>query len=134
MKKFKNIFLVTLLIDLLTAITLFLFLFNPEMMEEAVYSQFEGINQAGKDALYLIHIVFACIIISMIIATAVAMKIKIKESAQTAALILFIIHIGWILPDILNFVSGNAHPPIFIMVLSAIPILALGYAWKNGEV
>ena len=134
MKKFKNIFLVTLLIDLLTAITLVLFLFNPEMMEEAVYSQFEGINQAGKDALYLIHIVFACIIISMIIATAVAMKIKIKESAQTAALILFIIHIGWILPDILNFVSGNAHPPIFIMVLSAIPILALGYACKNGEV
>ena len=126
MKKFKNIFLVTLLIDLLTAITLVLFLFNPEMMEEAVYSQFEGINQAGKDALYLIHIVFACIIISMIIATAVAMKIKIKESAQTAALILFIIHIGWILPDILNLVSGNAHPPIFIMVLSAIPILALG--------
>ena len=100
MKKFKNIFLVTLLIDLLTAITLVLFLFNPEMMEEAVYSQFEGINQAGKDALYLIHIVFACIIISMIIATAVAMKIKIKESAQTAALILFIIHIGWILPDL----------------------------------
>ena len=134
MKKFKNIFLVTLLIDLLTAITLVLFLFNPEMMEEAVYSQFEGINQAGKDALYLIHIVFACIIISMIIATAVAMKIKIKESAQTAALILFIIHIGWILPDILNLVSGNAHPPIFIMVLSAIPILGLGYAWKNGEV
>ncbi len=134
MKKFKNIFLVTLLIDLLTAITLVLFLFNPEMMEEAVYSQFEGINQAGKDALYLIHIVFACIIISMIIATAVAMKIKIKESAQTAALILFIIHIGWILPDILNLVSGNAHPPIFIMGLSAIPILALGYACKNGEV
>ena len=134
MKKFKNIFLVTLLIDLLTAITLVLFLFNPEMMEEAVYSQFEGINQAGKDALYLIHIVFACIIISMIIATAVAMKIKIKESAQTAALILFIIHIGWILPDIVNLVCGNAHPPIFIMVLSAIPILALGYAWKNGEV
>ena len=134
MKKFKNIFLVTLLIDLLTAITLVLFLFNPEMMEEAVYSQFEGINQAGKDALYLIHIVFACIIISMIIATAVAMKIKIKESAQIAALILFIIHIGWILPDVLNLVSANAHPPIFIMVLSAIPILALGYAWKNGEV
>ena len=41
MKKFKNIFLVTLLIDLLTAITLVLFLFNPEMMDEAVYSQFE---------------------------------------------------------------------------------------------
>ena len=95
MKKFKNIFLVTLLIDLLTAITLVLFLFNPEMMEEAVYNQFEGINQAGKDALYLIHIVFACIIISMIIATAVAMKIKIKESAQTAALI-FIYYSYWL--------------------------------------
>ena len=48
MKKFKNIFLVTLLIDLLTAITLVLFLFNPEMMEEAVYSQFEGINQGWE--------------------------------------------------------------------------------------
>tara|TARA_Y100000766_G_scaffold278511_1_gene285387 strand:+ start:340 stop:741 length:402 start_codon:yes stop_codon:yes gene_type:complete len=132
--KFKTLFLITFLVDLLTAVTLSLIIFNPDMMNEMVYSQFPGLNDVGKDALYLIHVVFACIIVSMLVAVAVAYRIKVKESAQIAALILFIIHLGWVFPDILNFVSGNAHPPILIMLLNIVPVLALGYAWKKADI
>ena len=89
-KKFKTLFLITLIIDLLATIPLVLVSFNPTMMNEMVYSQFPGINEAGKEALDLFHFVFGLIAISMIVALIVALRIKIKESAQTAALILFI--------------------------------------------
>ena len=104
------------------------------MMEEMVFSQFPGINDAGKEAITLIHFVFGVIAVSMLAALIVAINIKVKESAQTAALILFIIHLGWVLPDWINLASGSAHPPIPVMILSAISALALGYAWKKGEI
>ena len=104
------------------------------MMEEMVFSQFPGINDAGKEALELIHFVFGVIGVSMIAAVLVAVNIKVKESAQTAAQILSIIHLGWVLPDWFNIVLGNAHPPIVFMLLSAASVLALVYAWKKGEI
>ena len=70
----------------------------------------------------------------MIVAVLVAVNIKVKESAQTAAQILSIIHLGWVLPDWFNIVLGNAHPPIFIMLLSLLSVAALAIAWKKGEV
>ena len=134
MKKFKTLFIVAALIDLLTVVPLFLVSVNPDMMEEMVFSQFPGINDAGKEAITLIHFVFGVIAVSMLAALIVAINIKVKESAQTAALILFIIHLGWVLPDWINLASGSAHPPIPVMILSAISALALGYAWKKGEI
>jgi len=133
MKKFKTLFLITLVIDLLAVVPLILIVLNPAMMEEMVFSQFPGINQPGKDALELLHFVFGSIAISMLVAVIAAMRIKVKESAQTAALILFIIHIGWSLPDWANFLVGNAHPPVPVMVISTLAVVALGYAWKKGE-
>ena len=134
MNKFRTLFLITAVIDLLAVLPLVLFSFNPDMMEEMVFSQFPGINDAGKEALELIHFVFGVIGVSMIAAVLVAVNIKIKESAQTAAKILSIIHLGWVLPDWFNFILGNAHPPIIFMLLSAASVLALVYAWKKGEV
>ena len=104
------------------------------MMEEMVFSQFVGINDPGKEALELIHFVFLMIALSMIVALIVSLRIKVKESAQTAALILGIIHLGWVLPDIINLVSGNQHPPIPIMILTLIPVLVLFHAWKKAEI
>tara|TARA_B100002052_G_C15850869_1_gene584976 strand:+ start:516 stop:926 length:411 start_codon:yes stop_codon:yes gene_type:complete len=133
-KKFKTLFLITLIIDLLATIPLVLVSFNPTMMNEMVYSQFPGINEAGKEALDLFHFVFGLIAISMIVALIVALRIKIKESAQTAALILFIFHIGWIAPDWINFLMGLQHPPIPVMLLGLVSVISLGYAWKKGEI
>ena len=72
--------------------------------------------------------------LSMIVSLIVSLRIKVKESAQTAALILGIIHLGWVLPDIINLVSGNQHPPIPIMILTLIPVLVLFHAWKKAEI
>ena len=74
-KKFKTLFLITLIIDLLATIPLVLVSFNPTMMNEMVYSQFPGINEAGKEALNLFHFVFGLIAISMIVALIVALPI-----------------------------------------------------------
>ena len=134
MKKFRTLFLIALLIDLLATIPLVLVSFNPSMMNEIVYSQFPGINEVGEEALDLFHFVFGIIAVSMVVALIVALRIKIKESAQTAALILFIFHIGWIAPDWINFFMGLQHPPIPVMLLGSVSVIALGYAWKNGEI
>ena len=68
MNKFRTLFLITAVIDLLAVLPLVLFSFNPDMMEEMVFSQFPGINDAGKEALELIHFVFGVIGVSMIAA------------------------------------------------------------------
>ena len=133
MKKFKTLFIITAIIDLLAVVPLILVSFNPEMMEEMVFSQMPGINDAGKEAITLIHLVFATIAVSMLVALGIAINITVKESAQTAALILFIIHLGWVLPDWLFFITGEIHPPIPVMLLNLIAALSLGYAWKKGQ-
>ena len=134
MNRFKTLFIIALSINILATIPLGLVLISPEMMEEMVFSQFVGINDPGKEALELIHFVFLMIALSMIVALIVSLRIKVKESAQTAALILGIIHLGWVLPDIINLVSGNQHPPIPIMILTLIPVLVLFHAWKKAEI
>ena len=133
MKKFKTLFIVAAIIDLLAVVPLILVSLNPEMMEEMVFSQMPGINDAGKEAITLIHLVFATIAVSMLVALGVAINITVKESAQTAALILFIIHLGWVLPDWLFLITGEIHPPIPVMILNLVAALSLGYAWKKGE-
>lgn len=133
MKKFKTLFIVAAIIDLLAVVPLILVSFNPEMMEEMVFSQMPGINDAGKEAITLIHLVFATIAVSMLVALGIAINITVKESAQTAALILFIIHLGWVLPDWLFLITGEIHPPIPVMILNLVAALSLGYAWKKGE-
>ena len=133
MKKFKTLFIIAAIIDLLAVVPLILVSFNPEMMEEMVFSQMPGINDAGKDAITLIHLVFATIAVSMLVALGIAINITVKESAQTAALILFIIHLGWVLPDWLFLITGEIHPPIPVMLLNLIAALSLGYAWKKGQ-
>tara|TARA_B100000287_G_C20652102_1_gene787270 strand:- start:1491 stop:1895 length:405 start_codon:yes stop_codon:yes gene_type:complete len=134
MKKFKNLFIVAAIVDLLAIVPLILVSFNPEMMDEMVFSQMPGINDVGKDVITQIHVVFALIAVSMLFALITAVNIKVKESAQIAALILFIIHIGWVLPDWVFLVSGSIHPPLPVMILNSLSVLALGYAWKKGEV
>ena len=134
MKKFKTLFILTLVIDILAALPLVLFMFNPSMMDEMVFSQFPGINDAGKEALELMHFVFGILSLSLVAAVIVALTIKVKESAQTAALLLSVIHIGWVVPDWISLVLGKQHPPIVIMLITIVPVIALIYGWKNAEI
>ena len=84
---------------------------------------------------YLIYsILFTFIATAMVIAVAASIRIAVLEAAKTAAMILFIVHLGWVLPDWFNLAMGGAHPPIPVMLLSTIPVIALAYGWKKGEI
>ena len=136
MKKLKTLFTLTLIIDIIAITPLFLMMFVPAMKEEMVYSQFSGMleNELAKEISDLFHFVFTFIAIAMVIAVAVSIRISVLEAAKTAAMLLFIIHFGWVLPDWINLAMGGAHPPIPVIILSTIPVIALAYGWKKGEI
>ena len=136
MKKLKTLFTLTLIIDIIAIAPLFLMMFVPAMKEEMVYSQFSGMleNELAKEISDLFHFVFTFIAIAMVIAVAASIRISVLEAAKTAAMLLFIIHFGWVLPDWINLAIGGAHPPIPVMILSTIPVIALAYGWKKGEI
>lgn len=136
MKKLKTLFTITLVIDILAIAPLFLMIFIPAMKEEMVYSQFSGMteNELAKEISDLFHFVFTFIAVAMVTAVAASIRIAVLEAAKTAAMLLFIVHLGWALPDWVNLVMGGAHPPISVMLLSTIPVIALAYGWKKGEI
>ena len=136
MKKLKTLFTLTLIIDIIAIAPLFLMMFVPAMKEEMVYSRFSGMleNELAKEISDLFHFVFTFIAIAMVIAVAASIRISVLEAAKTAAMLLFIIHFGWVLPDWINLAMGGAHPPIPVMILSTIPVIALAYGWKKGEI
>ena len=136
MKKLKTLFTITLIIDIIAIAPLFLMMFVPAMKEEMVYSQFSGMleNELAKEISDLFHFVFTFIAIAMVIAVAASIRISVLEAAKTAAMFLFIIHFGWVLPDWINLAMGGAHPPIPVMLLSTIPVIILAYGWKKGEI
>ena len=136
MQKLKTLFTITLVIDILAIVPLFLMMFIPAMKEEMVYSQFSGMteNELAKEISDLFHFVFTFIAVAMVIAVAASIRIEVLEAAKTAAMLLFIVHLGWVLPDWVNLVMGGAHPPISVMLLSTIPVIALAYGWKKGEI
>ena len=136
MKKIKTLFTITLVIDILAVTPLFLMMFIPTMKEEMVYSQFSGMaeNELAKEISDLFHFVFTFIATAMVIAVAASIRIAVLEAAKTAAMLLFIVHLGWVLPDWVNLIMGGAHPPIAVMLLSTIPVIALAYGWKKGEI
>ena len=105
----------------------------PAMKEEMVYSQFSGMaeNELAKEISDLFHFVFTFIGVAMVIAVAASIRIAVLEAAKTAAMLLFIVHLGWVLPDWVNLVMGGAHPPIPVMLLSTVPVIALAYGWKK---
>ena len=136
MKRLKTLFTITLVIDILATVPLFLMMFIPGMKEEMVYSQFSGMteNELAKEVSDLFHFVFTFIALAMVIAVAASIRIAVLEAAKTAAMLLFIVHLGWVLPDWVNLAMGGAHPPIAVMLLSTVPVIALAYGWKKGEI
>tara|TARA_Y100000992_G_C20995918_1_gene364170 strand:+ start:159 stop:569 length:411 start_codon:yes stop_codon:yes gene_type:complete len=136
MKKLKTLFTITLVIDILAVAPLFVMMFVPAMKEEMVYSQFSGMaeNELAKEISDLFHFVFTFIATAMVIAVASSIRLTDLAAAKTAAMLLFIIHLGWVLPDWVNLSMGAAHPPIPVMLLSTIPVIALAYGCKKGEI
>ena len=145
MNRFKTLFLIVLSINILAIIPLLLVLINPEMLEVMDYSKLVMRVSSYSDG-KLSEIYFKpkmdylIIALSMIVALIVSLRIKVKESAQTAALILGIIHLLWFLLDIRKIfqvthnASGSISHLIPITILSLIAVLVLFHAWKKAEI
>ena len=135
MKKFKNIFLVTLILNILGALPLFLMPFMPAIKEELVFTQFEGManNALAIEIWDLFNSVLAFMVGAILVVNFIGIKSKSIEEARATALILLVLLIGFTLPDWLNLFQGAWHPPLLIMILNLVPLGLLEYGRRNAE-
>lgn len=137
MKKFKTILLVTLILDVLQSIPIFLAVMGGEIKNQFISDfNIEGLasSSQGIAVLDLMLYVFAFIFLGVILSVIYAMRLKTLDGLKSACFVLFIIHLFWTLPDFITLISGgSAHPPIIIMIISIIPVVGLYYVSQKGE-
>lgn len=137
MKNFKTILLVTLILDVLQSIPIFLAVMGGEIKNQFISDfNIEGLasSSQGIAVLDLMLYVFAFIFLGVILSVIYAMRLKTLDGLKSACFVLFIIHLFWTLPDFITLISGgSAHPPIIIMFISIIPVMGLYYVSQKGE-
>lgn len=137
MKNFRNILILTLILDLLQSIPLFMAMSGGEMKEMMIADMgVEGLaeNTGAIAILDTMLFVFAFIMAGYLASTIYALTLRELSSLKTATFILAILHLAWTLPDFISLLTGsNAHPPIPLMILSLLPIIGLFYVSKNGQ-
>lgn len=137
MKNFRNILILTLILDLLQSIPLFMAMSGGEMKEMMIADMgVEGLaaNTGAIAILDTMLFVFAFIMVGYLASTIYALTLKELSSLKTATFILGILHLAWTLPDFISLSTGsNAHPPIPLMIVSLLPIIGLFYVSKNGQ-
>lgn len=137
MKNFRNILILTLILDLVQSIPLFLAMSGGEMKEMMIADMgIEGLAEnAGAIAILdTMLFVFAFIMAGYLASTIYAMRLKELSSLKTATFLLGILHLAWTLPDFISLTTGSsAHPPIPLMIVSLLPVIGLFYVAKNGE-
>ena len=137
MKNFKTILLVTLILDVLQSIPVFLAVMGGEIKNQFISDfNIEGLasSSQGIAVLDLMLYVFAFIFLGVILSVIYTMRLKTLDGLKSACFVLFIIHLFWTLPDFIALISGgSAHPPIIIMIISIIPVVGLYYVSQKGE-
>ncbi len=137
MKNFKTVLLVTLVLDILQLIPIFLATMGGNIKDQFI-SDFgiEGLANSvqGIAVLDIMLYVFTFIFLGVIVSVVYTLKLKTLEGLKSACFILFIIHLFWTLPDFITLIiGGSAHPPIIIMIISLVPVLGLYYVSQRGE-
>jgi len=137
MKNFKTILWVTLILDVLQSIPIFLAVMGGEIKNQFISDfNIEGLasSSQGIAVLDLMLYVFAFIFLGVILSVIYTMRLKTLDGLKSACFVLFIIHLFWTLPDFIILISGgSAHPPIIIMIISIIPVVGLYYVSQKGE-
>lgn len=137
MKNFKTTLLVTLILDVLQSIPIFLAVMGGEIKNQFISDfNIEGLasSSQGIAVLDLMLYVFAFIFLGVILSVIYTMRLKTLDGLKSACFVLFIIHLFWTLPDFITLISGgSAHPPIIIMIISIIPVVGLYYVSRKGE-
>lgn len=137
MKNFKTILILTLILDIIQFIPLVLAKMGGEMKSQMISDfNIEGLANSAP-ALEVFDIMFhiiGFIYLGTILSVVYTLRLKTLEGLKSATFVLFIVHLFWTLPDFVNLLSGSsAHPPIIIMILTLIPVLALSYVSQKGE-
>ena len=136
MKNFKTIFIITLVLDIVQFIPLFLALSGGEMKAFLVADiGVDGLAESapGMAVLDMMLFVFAFIALGYLLSIIYALRLTNIDSKKTAAILLGIFHLTWALPDFINLISGSGgHPPIVLMIFCLIPIVGLFYVSQNG--
>lgn len=137
MKNFKTILWVTLILDVLQSIPIFLAVMGGEIKNQFISDfNIEGLasSSQGIAVLDLMLYLFAFIFLGVILSVIYTMRLKTLDGLKSACFVLFIIHLFWTLPDFITLISGgSAHPPIIIMIISIIPVVGLYYVSQKGE-
>ena len=125
MKNFKTILLVTLILDVLQSIPIFLAVMGGEIKNQFISDfNIEGLASSSQGIAGL----------DLILSVIYTMRLKTLDGLKSACFVLFIIHLFWTLPDFITLISGgSAHPPIIIMIISIIPVVGLYYVSQKGE-
>jgi hypothetical protein len=137
MKNFKNILVLTLILDLLQSFPLLLAMSGGEMKEMMIADM--GVEGLAKNAgaiaiLDTMLFVFAFIMLGYLAATIYALTLKELSSLKAATFLLGILHLAWTLPDFISLLMGSsAHAPIPLMIVSLLPIIGLFYVARNGK-
>tara|TARA_Y100000385_G_scaffold242294_1_gene259200 strand:+ start:1957 stop:2538 length:582 start_codon:yes stop_codon:yes gene_type:complete len=138
MKNFKTLLIVSLIIDVLQFAPLILFKMGGEMktmmIEDMGITGLAG-NAVAMNIIDTMMTVFGFIGIGIICSIVYALRLKSEESLKTATFLLFITHLFWTLPDVVQLTMGGSfHPPIPVMIMSFVGIGILFYASQKGEV
>ena len=137
MKNFRNILILTLILDLVQSIPLFLAMSGGEMKEMMIADMgIEGLeeNTGAIAVLDTTLFIFAFIMLGTLASTIYTMRLKELGSLKTATFLLGIFHLAWTLPDFVNLITGaNGHAPIPLMIASLLPVVGLFFVSKNGE-
>lgn len=137
MKNFKKILILTLIIDVLTFIPLILSLFLDEVKAMLVADmKIEGLRESlpAMEIVDTMIFVFSFLALGYLLSVFYALRLKNQAVLKVATFILGIYHLAWTAPDCINLALGKAHPPVPLLILSIIPVLALFYVSKNGVV
>ena len=137
MKNFKTILIVTLILDVIQVIPLFIAKAGSAMKDQMISDfNIDGLAESAP-ALEVMDImlhIFGYVFLGLVISVIYSLRLKTKEALKSATFILFIVHLFWTLQDFVTLIQGgSAHPPLIIMVLTLIPVVGLFYVSQNGE-
>ena len=137
MKNFKTILIVTLILDVIQVLPLFIAKAGSAMKDQMISDlNIDGLAESAP-ALEVMDImlhIFGYIFLGLVISVIYSLRLKTKEALKSATFILFIVYLFLTLPDFVTLIQGvSAHPPIIIMVLTLIPVVGLFYVSQKGE-
>ena len=137
MKNFRTILIVTLILDVIQVIPLFIAKAGSAMKDQMISDfNIDGLAESAP-ALEVMDImlhIFGYVFLGLVISVIYSLRLKTKEALKSATFILFIVHLFLTLPYFVTLIQGgSAHPPLIIMVLTLIPVVGLFYVSQNGE-